>query len=82
MDGMHNHILAMKAADKDVRTRIANDFCFDKQETIYILTEPNKIGKCIYCSPSTSRRYWHSLGCKAHETSEDQSGRGGLLHFV
>ena len=48
--GLYNPILAMNLAEKGAGTCVANDFSFDEQGTVYILTGPNNGGKSVFMS--------------------------------
>ena len=46
-DGLYNPTLAMNLAEKGTGSCVANDFTFDEQGTVYILTGPNNGGKSV-----------------------------------
>lgn len=48
--GLYNPVLAMNLAEKGAGSCVANDFSFDEQGMVYILTGPNNGGKSVFMS--------------------------------
>ncbi|MBR5365822.1 MAG: hypothetical protein IK132_06240 [Clostridia bacterium] len=49
-DGLYNPVLAINLAEKGAGSCVTNDFRFDEQGTVYILTGPNNGGKSVFMS--------------------------------
>ncbi len=77
--GLYNPILAMRNAEKEGAILIRNDFSFDENGMLYILTGPNNGGKSVFMSAVCIIQIMAQLGMEVPCTRLEISPAEGIF---
>jgi len=77
--GLYNPILAMRIAEKEGAVLIRNDFVFDENGMIYLLTGPNNGGKSVFMSAVCIIQIMAQLGMEVPCTKLEISPAEGIF---
>ncbi len=77
--GLYNPILALRNARKEGATLIRNDFSFDENGMVYILTGPNNGGKSVFMSAVCIIQIMAQLGMEVPCTRLEISPTEGIF---
>lgn len=77
--GLYNPILAMRNAEKEGAVLIRNDFVFDENGMLYILTGPNNGGKSVFMSAVCIIQIMAQLGMEVPCTKLEISPAEGIF---